>query len=95
MTTKRQENAHTAEKIHQVEMSTLRLSKLSTLWFPIMLAEQAGEITEMAAVQLLGLKVTQYRKEKRKAINVVSKLATLSTSPLSLLLESMKDRQKS
>jgi hypothetical protein len=96
MTTNQQSDARTAEKTQADSvMSTLRLTQVATLWHPIMLTQASGEITEAKAAELLGLSRLEYRAEKRKIVEAVQKLVTQLASPLSLLLDDMKDQQKS
>lgn len=71
-------------------MSSLELCRLGSLVYPIMLAQEAGEISEAKAAELLNQDVVTYREEKHKAIQAVAKLVESLPSPLCLLVAGMK-----
>lgn len=71
-------------------MSTLKLTQLASLVYPIMLTQEAGEISEAKAAELLGFDIVSYREKKREAIQAVLGLVEQLPSPLLLLLDGMK-----
>lgn len=75
-------------------MTTLELFRLGQAVYPIMLAQQAGEISESKAVELLGMNHEKYREAKQQTIDAVLKMVTSLPSPLCLLLKGIRDQQK-
>ncbi len=75
--------------------SSVDLAKLGSLVYPIMLAQNAGSISESKASELLAMTIERYREEKMKAIVAIESLVESLPSPLILLLEGMKDKQPS
>ena len=76
-------------------MSSLELARMGSLVYPIMLAQEAGEISEGKAGELLGLDIVTYREKKLAAINAIVAMLDSLPSPLILLLDATKDRPKS
>lgn len=74
-------------------MSSLELTKLSSLVYPIMLAQEAGELSEGKACELIGMGVVAYREAKAKAVASITQMVESLPSPLVLLLESTKGQQ--
>jgi len=74
-------------------MSSLELSKLGSLVYPIMLTQECGEISESKAAELIGLDIVTYREQKAKAIAAIVGMLDQLPSPLILLLEGTKVRQ--
>jgi hypothetical protein len=73
-------------------MSSLQLSKMGSLVYPIMLTQEAGQISEAKAGELLGLDIVTYREQKAKAISAILTMLDELPSPLILLLGDMKGR---
>lgn len=76
-------------------MKTSDLFSLGKLVYPIMLAQEAGEISEGKAVELLGLDYVSYREQKAKVIQAIVGMVESLPSPLILLLEGTKGLPKS
>lgn len=76
-------------------MSSLELSRLGALVYPIMLAQEAGEVSESKAAELLGLDIVTYREKKQTAIAAIAKMVESLPSPLILLLEGTKAKPNS
>lgn len=74
-------------------MSSLELCRLGELVYPIMLAQEAGEVSEGKARELLGMDVLTYRETKQKAIQTIVKMVESLPSPLILLLGDTKAKQ--
>lgn len=72
--------------------NTLSVLNVSQLVYPIMLAQQAGEMSESKACELLGMTITHYRTVKFKAIEAIVSILEKLPSPLTLLLEGIKDK---
>jgi hypothetical protein len=68
---------------------------LSHLVYPILLAQEAGEITEAKAAELIGKDIVSLRELKAKAVKAIVKMVKSLPSPLISLLEGMKDWPKS
>lgn len=77
------------------QISTLELSRLASLVYPILLAQEAGEISEAKAAELLGMDIVTMRETKWKAIKAVTEMIESLPSPLILLLEGTKEKPKS
>lgn len=71
-------------------MTTLNVQRAASFWYPVMLTQEAGKISEAKAAELLGLNLTAYRGHKELAIKAVMALAHISTSPLLSVVEIMK-----
>lgn len=52
-------------------ITSLGFTRAASLWYPIMLTQEAGEITESKAAELLGIGIVEYREEKHKVIRAV------------------------
>lgn len=76
-------------------MSSLELCKLGQLVYPIMLAQEAGEISESKAAELLGMDIITYRETKQRAIASIVQMLESLPSPLILLLEGTKAKPES
>jgi hypothetical protein len=76
-------------------MSSVDLFRVAQLIYPIMLAQEAGEISEAKAAELIGLDVATYRERKHQAIAAVMGMLAELPSPLILLLEGTKGLPKS
>lgn len=75
-------------------LTTSDLIKVAGLVYPILLAQEAGEISESKAAELLGKDIVSLREIKLQAIKAIVAMLEQLPSPLSLLLESMKGQQK-
>jgi len=75
-----------------MNLSSLELCRMGSLVYPIMLTQEAGEISEAKAAEMLGLDIVSYREEKQKAIKVVLGLVNELPSPLSLLMAAMREK---
>ena len=73
----------------------LNVIKVAELYYPIMLTQTVGEISESKACELLGMNVEKYRETKEAVIKSVLALIHSLPSPLILLLDTIPDRQKS
>ena len=71
-------------------MNTTTLCKLGSLVYPILLAQQAGEISEAKAAELLGVTIESLRETKAAAIKAILDMLEQLPSPLTLLLEGTK-----
>lgn len=71
---------------------TLMLTQAASLVYPIMLAQEAEEISESKAAELIGLNIQTYRERKAQAIKAILDVVTELPSPLALLLEGTKER---
>jgi len=76
-------------------MSSVQLSKLGSLIYPIMLTQEAGEISEAKAAELIGVDIVSYRENKHQAVQAIMKMLESLPSPLILLLEGTKALQQS
>lgn len=73
-------------------VSTLSLMKVAELYYPIMLTQEIGKISESKACELLGMNAETYRETKYKIAKSVLTMLDQLPSPLTLLLESTKDK---
>ncbi len=65
---------------------------LAELFYPIIVTQMAGEISEAKASELLGMNIERYREVKADIVEGVLAMLDKLPSPLTLLLESTKDR---
>lgn len=80
------------EQDRKNKMSTLNVRRAASLWYPVMLTEASGEISEGKAAELLGLHVLDYRAHKAEVIQKVQELVKLSMFPLRSVVEVMQAR---
>jgi len=73
-------------------ISTLDVANAGRLWYPIMLAQEAGEISESKGAELLGLNLVDYREQKQRAIQAVETLVVRLPSPLVSLLDILREQ---
>lgn len=78
----------------ETPLSTVSVPHAASLWYPVMLAQQAGEISESKAAELLGMNIETYRDKKWTAIKAVMQLVNSLPSPLTSLLDIMRGQQK-
>jgi hypothetical protein len=74
-------------------MSSVQLCRAAALVYPIMLAQQAGEISESKAAELLNLDIESCRSQKNAAVKAIVELVEQLPSPLTLLLNAMMGQQ--
>jgi hypothetical protein len=75
------------------KMTTLQLVKIGELFYPIILTQEKGEISEAKACELLGMRIEDYRDLKYRIVKSVLDLLDSLPSPLTSLLEGMKEKQ--
>lgn len=75
-------------------ISTLSVTHAASLWYPIMLAQEAEEISESKAAELLALNVVEYRVRKNAAIAAVVRLVESLPSPLTSLVDILTAQQQ-
>lgn len=73
-------------------MNSLGVSRAASLWYPIMLAQERGEISESKGAELLGMNALDYREHKENAIQAVMRLINELPSPLTSLVEAIAAR---
>lgn len=73
-------------------ISTLDVASAGRLWYPVMLAQEAGEISESKGAELLGLSVIEYRMKKQQAIQAVKTLVEQLPSPLISLVDILREQ---
>jgi hypothetical protein len=73
-------------------MNTTNLLRGSSLWYPVMLAQERGELSESRAAELLALSINDYREQKHAAVQAVARLVTDLPSPLKSLAEVIMKR---
>lgn len=71
-------------------MSTLNVQRAASLWYPVMLTQEAGKISEAKAAELLSLNIIEYRSHKELVMMSVMRLVEVSTSPLRSVVEIIK-----
>ncbi len=75
-----------------MKLSSLLVSHAASLWYPIMLAHAHDIISEAKAAELLGLRIPDYRQKLDNALGAVTNLIESLPSPLTSLLDIMRDR---
>ena len=73
-------------------ISTVGVVRAASLWYPIMLAQERGEISESKGAELLGMNLLDYRDHKETAIHAVLRLVTELPSPLTSLVEALREK---
>lgn len=73
-------------------MNSLTLSRGASLWYPIMLAQERGEISESKGAELLGMDIITFREHKEQAIQAVMRLVNELPSPLVSLVEAITEK---
>lgn len=73
-------------------MSNRHVLRAASLWYPIMLAQERGELSEAKAAELLGVSVLDYRERKEQAISAVTNLVKSLPSPLLSLLDALREK---
>ena len=72
--------------------SSLHVVHAASLWYPIMLVQERGEISESKAAEMLGMTIENYRDKRETAINIVMQLVTTLPSGLTSLVDILKER---
>jgi len=75
-----------------MKIGSLGITRAASYWYPTMLAEAAGEISESKAAELLGLNIEEYRNRRYDAIQAVLQLIKNLPSPLVSIIQVL-DRQ--
>lgn len=70
-------------------MNSLYLVRGASLWYPIMLAQEMGEISESKAAELLGMNIIKYREYKEQAVDAVKRFIQELPSPLTSLFDAV------
>ena len=70
---------------------SLTITRAASFWYPTMLAQEAGQISESKAAELLGLSIVGYRTRKRDAIRAVMNLVDTLPSPISSIAQALVD----
>lgn len=73
-------------------MTTIGVTHAASLWYPVMLAQESGEISESKGAELLGMNILQYRAAKHDAITTVMRLVNELPSPLISLLDVLLEK---
>lgn len=71
-------------------ITSLGITRAASFWYPTMLAQEAGELSESNAAELLGLNLEEYRLAKHNAIQAVVALINDLPSPFVSLIEVVK-----
>jgi len=74
-------------------IDSVKLCKLGSMVYPIMLAQAEGELTESKAAELIGLDIVTYREAKWNAIKSILTMIEQLPSPLILLLDAHKNQK--
>lgn len=72
-----------------VTITSLGITRAASYWYPTMLAESAGEISESKAAELLGLTINEYRERRYDAIQAVRQLIKNLPSPLVSIVQTL------
>lgn len=75
-----------------MQISGIGIVRAASLWYPVMLAQERGEISEAKGAELLGLNIVDYRDQREKAIQAVMRLVNDLPSPLTSLVEALSAR---
>lgn len=73
-----------------MKITSLGITRAASYWYPTMLAEAAGEISESKAAELLGMSIVEYRNRKFDAIEAVKQLIENLPSPFMSLMGLVK-----
>lgn len=72
-------------------ITSLGITRAASFWYPTMLAQEAGEISESKAAELLGLGLIEYRTAKFAAIAAVLQLINDLPSPFVAIMDVVKN----
>ena len=73
-------------------ITSLGIARAASYWYPTMLAEAAGEISENKAAELLGMSIVEYRNRRYDAIQAVMGLIYNLPSPTASLMDAIKQK---
>jgi len=73
-------------------ITSLGITRASSFWYPIMVAQEAGKLSESKAAELLGIGFEEYRTAKHQAIRAVLELIDNLPSPMVSLWEVIKSK---
>ncbi len=72
------------------KINLIGIKNAASFWYPTMLAQEACEITESKAAELLGLTIPDYRNRKQEAIQAVLWLTENLPNPITGILVSVQ-----
>src|SRR5574343_528263 len=72
-------------------ITSLGITRAASFWYPTMLTQESGEISESKAAELLGLNIEDYREKKYNAIKVVLYLIEHLPSPFVSIMEVIRE----
>jgi hypothetical protein len=75
--------------------TSLQLVQIADLFYPVIVAQLMGEISEAKAAELVGKNIEDYRWLKTRIARSLMDFLQSLPSPLTSLLELIEDRQKS
>lgn len=73
-----------------MSITSLGITRAASYWYPTMLAQEAGELSESKAAELLGMGIEEYRTRKYDAIQAVITLIHSLPSPIVSLYQVLK-----
>lgn len=73
-------------------ITSLGVTRAASYWYPTMLAEAAGEISENKAAELLGMSIEEYRVRRYDAIQAVLDFIHNLHSPIVSLLDAVEQK---
>lgn len=74
------------------KITSLGITRAASFWYPTMLTQEAGEISESKAAELLGMNIEEYREKKQNAIEAVICLINALPSPFVSIMEVIKNK---
>ena len=74
------------------EITSLGITRAASYWYPTMLAEANGDISESKAAELLGMGLVEYRNRKYDAIQAVMTLINTLPSPMVSIFQVINDQ---
>lgn len=80
---------HEIDSEHRI--TSLGITRAASFWYPTMLTQESGEISESKAAELLGLNIEDYREKKYNAIKVVLYLIEHLPSPFVSIMEVIRE----
>ncbi len=73
--------------------STVNVVRIAALYYPVIITELTGNISESKAAELLARNIEEYRELKSQITQSVMTMIGSLPSPLILLLEDLKAKQ--
>lgn len=73
-------------------ITSLGITRAASFWYPTMLAQAEGELSESRAAELLGLNLLEYRRAKFNAIQAVQQFIENLPSPLVSLMQVVREK---